>query len=781
MSGGGDTVRFGVFEADLQARELRKQGVRIKLRDQPFQILSLLLARPGQVVSRDELRKTLWPADTFVDFDHGLNRAINLLRDVLGDSADSPRFIETLPKRGYRFVAPVHAGQPGSARDDYPLLNESGNHNGNVAGDSLNPVTDLTARGRSAAESISPVISDNLIPQARQKSQLPWVIAGLSVITAIGTGTLWWRTTRQPDRPLVRFTDDLGPEAITGIASLMSVFSPVISPDGRRVLFPVQGEAGKHRLAMRLLDQSATSVLAGTEGAVDPFFSPDGQWIGFFAEQKMKKVSLQSGAAVTLCDTPGVPGGGAWGQDGTIVANLDFYHLFRVGSDGGRPQIVGKPEEHGELSWRWPQILPDGDKVLFTGASAVVGAVFDNANIEVLSLSTGEVRIVQRGGYFGRYLPSGHLLYIHSGTLLAVPFDPTRLETRGTPMPVLEDVADEPGTGAGRFDFSRTGTLVYFSSKGPAVLVPPSWIDSTGKIDRILDTPAQAEAPRLSADGRRLAMTVGGDLLVYDLLRKAVTKLTFNAALNRRPIWTPDGKHIVFSSDTPSSDGEYVIWWIRADGSSKPEKLFAEKTPLQPWSISPDGRRLGFIRTASDRNFEIWILALDLADPDHAKPGEPQPFPREPGGQVDPTFSPDGKWIAYSSVNLVESQVFVRPFPSTSSAARWPISQGSGRFPIWSRSGRELFYLDHSNRIMVVPYSVTNDSFSAGKPRLWSPVPIFRPVNRSLWSFDLAPDGKRFVALAKSGAKGQNNATVHMTVLLNFFDELWRRWPQSGK
>src|SRR5260370_26203913 len=172
-------------------------------------------------------------------------------------------------------------------------------------------------------------------------------------------------------------------------------------------------------------------------------------------------------------------------------------------------------------------------------------------------------------------------------------------------------------------------------------MAPPSWSDGTGKLAPILqDAPAKGEPPRLSPDGRRLALTVAGDLLVYDLLRNAVTKLTFNAALNRRPIWTPDGKHIVFATDTPSPAGEYVIWWIRADGSSQPERLLAEKTPIQPWSISPDGRRLGFIRTASDRNFEIWMLPLDLADPDHAKPGEPQPFQREPGGQVDPTFSP---------------------------------------------------------------------------------------------------------------------------------------------
>lgn len=780
MSADGRPIRFGVFEVDLQSAELRKQGLRIKLRDQPFQILSLLLARPGQVVSRDELQKTLWPADTYVDFDRGLNKAISHLRDVLGDSADSPRFIETLPKRGYRFVAPVENAQLASPPDGQPPAAAIGVSRGETA---LSSSTDLFPSITATPEQVLSLPSDRMFRRNRFKlrspaSVLSWTIAGLSAFAAIAAGLLLWRATRPPDRPMMRFTDDLGPEAITGRAPTTgAIFSPVISPDGRRLVFPVKGDAGEHRLATRMLDQSAIYVLPGTEGGEDPFFSPDGQWIGFFANQRMKKVSVQGGAAVTLCDTSGLPRGGSWGEDGTIIANLDLYHLFRVPSVGGRAQVIGKPEEHGERGWRWPQILPGGDKVLFTGALAGAGAVYDNANIEVLSLNSGQVKIVQRGGYFGRYLPSGHLVYIRNATLFAVPFDLTRLATRGMPLPMLEDMADTPGTGAGRFDFSRTGTLVYLRNKDAEALAPTSWINSAGKVDPVINTPAQAETPRLSPDGKQLALTVAGDLSVYDLLRGILMKLTFDAALNRRPIWTPDGKHIVFASDAPSPSGEYGMWWIRADGSSQPEKLIAEKTPLQPWSISPDGRRIAFVRTDSDRNFEIWTLALDSTDSDRPRPRELQAFLREPAGQVDPTFSPDGSWIAYASTALGGGpKVVVRPFPSTSSAPRWQISEGNGRFPLWSRNGRELFYLDNNDHIMVVRYSATNDSFNAEKPTQWSPVSVFRPTNLSLWNLDLAPDGKRFVVLAKPATRAEN---VHATVLLNFFDELRRRWPEK--
>ena len=214
------------------------------------------------------------------------------------------------------------------------------------------------------------------------------------------------------------------------------------------------------------------------------FFSPDGQWIGFFAGQKLKKIPLQGGGVVSLCDTAGLARGASWGEDGAIIANLDGYHLFRVPATGGEPQVIGKPEQHGERTWRWPQVLPGGENVLFTGAVAASAAAADSANIEVLSLKSGRVKVVRRGGYFGRYLPSGHLVYFRQGALYGVPFDLGRLETHGAPAPLLEDLADSESATFGRVSFSRTGILLYASAARRAGVAPIAWLDSAGKSQR---------------------------------------------------------------------------------------------------------------------------------------------------------------------------------------------------------------------------------------------------------------------------------------------------------
>jgi serine/threonine-protein kinase len=594
---------------------------------------------------------------------------------------------------------------------------------------------------------------------------VPKWVAALLGVTVLVLGVLVWQLERPADRPMTRFSVDLGPDAVSSTFS-----TAAISPDGRRLVYSVRAAGGGTQLATRLLDQSTATVLKETQSATIPFFRPDGEWIGFFADGKLKKVSVQGGAAVTLCDSDG-PRGAWWGEDGYIIANLDLFNLYRVPEAGGQPARIRR--DNGR-AWRWPQILPGGEVVLIT-AGAGAGNGFEDADIEAVSLKTGtSLKTLHRGGYFGRYLPTGHVVYVHDGALFAVPFNAGRLETRGAPVPVLDDLAGSSNSGAGQLDFSRTGTLAYLAGKTAPGTWRLAWLDSAGKTQPLFTAAGATLTPRLSPDAKNLAIALNGDMVVYDPRRDSTTRITFNAGAGYRyPCWMPDGKHIVFGQTVPAPD--YAIWWARADGSGQPEKLFSAPDPLIPSSVSPDGRRIAFARSDAVTAFDIWTLPLDAKDPDHPKAGQPEPFLRKPAVQFDAAFSPDGRWMAYSSNEATGTfQVFVRPFPGGASAGQWQISTGSSpaRFPLWSRNGRELFYLSASNgRIMVAGYSARGDSFVVEKPREWSPAAVQYTGNTT--ALDLTPDGKHFVVFPTATA----TSGVHVTVLLNFFDELKRKVP----
>jgi len=626
-------------------------------------------------------------------------------------------------------------------------------------------------------------------PRVGHARPLRWM-AGAAVLAVIAAvlGFGWWRATRPLDRPLMRFSADLGPEAVEGPR-----ITAAISPDGTRLAFVARGPGGKEQLSTQLLDQASATLLPGTENPNDPFFSPDSRWIGFFADGKMKKISIQGGAAVTLCDAPAARGA-SWGEDGWIVISPNQTSgLWRVPETGGTPHVITKPGDRGEAVHRWPQILPGGQAVLFTGHT--VAAAFDNASIEVLSLKTGEWKVVQRGGYDGRYLPSGHLVYIHQGTLFAVGFDLDRLEVRGTPAPLLENVAGNEVVGAGQYAVARNGTLVYLSGKSSAVNFPVAWMQSTGKIQPLLPSPGLYFAPRFSPDGRRLALAVGppgaGDIQVYDWQRDTMTRITFTQA-NLYPVWAPDGKHIAFQSQSGGAirrpdfqaqpGGANSLRWIRADGAGEAQPLLESGGDLRPFSFSPDGKRLAFTEVGVDTGFDLWTLPLDVSDPEHPKPGKPELFLRTPFNELEPAFSPDGRWVAYTSNESGRFEVYVRPSPggAPSGSGKWQISTAGGRFPIWSRDGRELFYETPDNRIMVSDYTGKGDSFAGDKPRPWSNTQILDLFGTTVWNLDLSPDGKRFAVIPRPEATGEPKGSVHVTVLLNFFDELRRRVP-AGK
>jgi Tol biopolymer transport system component len=424
-------------------------------------------------------------------------------------------------------------------------------------------------------------------PSTAPIGRLPWIAAGvLAVVAAVGLAG-WYRATRPVEKPLMRLSVDLGPNAVEGAA-----VTTAISPDGTRIVFPMRGADGKQQLATRLLEQTQASLLPGTVGASDSFFSPDGQWIGFFADRKMKKISVLGGAPVTLCDAPSSRGA-SWGEDGTIVAALNSGEgLSRVPAAGGTPRPFTKLER-GELTHRWPQVLPGGKAVLFTSSHANV--TYTDATVEALSPQTGVRKTVVTGAYFGRYLPTngstGHLIYIHDGTLFAVPFDPDRLELRGAPAPVLEDVDAVINLGAAQFDFSRTGAFIYRNGKARDQGWPVVWLDSSGKTQPLVTKPNGYTSPRFSPDGRLLSLALGAggahEFQIFDWQRGTMSRLVLTTEANFYPTWSPDGKHLAFRATTSTGS---VIRWTRADGSTEPVSLLETKDIALPYSFSPDGR-----------------------------------------------------------------------------------------------------------------------------------------------------------------------------------------------
>ena len=464
------------------------------------------------------------------------------------------------------------------------------------------------------------------------------------------------------------------------------------------------------------------------------------------------------------------PAGGSWGEDGTIIAALGNYDsLSRIPSAGGAPALVTQLAQ-GEATQRWPQILPGGKAVLFTSHTTAAG--FDRADIEVVTLADKHRKTLQRGGTFGRYLPGangiGYLIYINKGTMFAVPFDLGKLEARGGPSPVLEGVAINAAIGSAQFDFSQNGTLVYRSGGvSQRDLVTVQWLDAAGKTQPLLATPGVYERPHLSPDGERLLFGDGSDLWVYEARRDAVTRLTFDGTKNITPVWSPDGRFIVFS-------GDGGLWWVRSDAAGKPEPLIKSNNSLYPFSFAPDGKRLAYNEVNPTTTYDILTAAIE-SDGAGPRAGKPEIFLQTSADERNAVFSPDGRWLAYTSNESGKYEVYVRAFPDK--GGRWQISNAGGVYPVWSHNGQQLFFRADDNRIMVVPYAAKADSFVSGKPGVWSDKRLADFGTIGFSNYDVAPDGKRIVALMPVDTPEAQHTQSHVIFLMNFSDELQRKVP----
>jgi serine/threonine-protein kinase len=601
------------------------------------------------------------------------------------------------------------------------------------------------------------------------------VLAGALTI-ALASALVMWRPWRRAAPPSsIRLTAEIGAAASLGVSGPV-LGTLALSPDGNLLAFAAQQPSGSSQLYIRRLDQLQAVGLGGTDSARSPFFSPDGQWIGFYADQRLKKISITGGAAVTICDTAAIRGA-SWGDNGMIVftpSGAPGTALMAVSEAGGTPAPVTRLGKD-EVTHRWPQTLPGGRAVLFTAPTAINN--FDDANIVVQQLPNGPSKILQRGGTYGRYVPSGHLLYVHGGTLFAAPFDVDRLEITGRAVPVQEDVNTAgTGTGLANLAVSNNGTLVYLSGQTAVDESPIFWMDHSGRTTALRAMPTNWSNPRFSPDGTRLAMdisTAGGNpaIWIYDWARDTATRLTFGTSANLRPLWTPDGHRIAFTS-TRSAGGNPDLYWQRSDGTGDAQRLTTGTGPHLAGSWHPDGKTLAFQEINPQTGGDILILTIEGDDATGWKPGKPVPFLNSPANESDPKFSPDGKWIAYQSNESGRAEVYVRPYPT--SAGKWQISTGGGIDPIWSRTRPELLYSSPNREMMVAAYKTEGSSFIASKPQLWSPG-HFTVRPRLSW-YDLHPDGNRFALASAQGAPANLDKVVFV---FNFFDELRRLAPAT--
>jgi Tol biopolymer transport system component len=589
------------------------------------------------------------------------------------------------------------------------------------------------------------------------------LVAG-GIISGLATRALMGR---EP-QPLVWLTA-LHPAAeVVGNA-----FDPdvVISPDGRRIAYVTNASGTVHagRLYVRALDQLEPTLLANS--ARSPFFSPDGQWVGFVEDEdgSLAKIPVTGGPIVTIGALPlkNLPRGATWGQgDKIIFATSDpRTGLFQISAAGGEPKVLTTPHpEKGEVDHLFPEFLPGGRAVLFTITNNKSPA---SSQIAVLDLRTGKYRVLLQGGSNPRYSASGHIVYGVEGTLRAAAFDLDSLEVRGTPVPVLEDVITKI-SGAASFDVASNGTLVYLAGKADTAQRTIVWVDRQGREEAIKVPPRAYAYARLSPDGTRVALDIRdqeNDIWVWNLERQTLSRLTFDPGLNRGPVWTPDGKRLAFSAQREGSEN---IYWQAADGSGAPEQL--TKIPngsVIPLAFSLDGSQLLFTEAAGP--LDVSLLRLNGGR-------KPELLLHNSFNESNAEISPNGRWLAYESDESGRNEIYVRPFPDVN-AGRWQVSTDGGTRPLWNPNGRELFYYVPPGTLMAVRVE-PGPSFAAGPPSV-----IFQGEYDSRYSgrqYSVSPDGKRFLMIKDAGSN-TGASPREINVVLNWTEELKHLVPAGTK
>ncbi len=548
-----------------------------------------------------------------------------------------------------------------------------------------------------------------------------------------------------------------------------------LSRDGRRIAYAAQVDSTS-QLYLRNLDQLEARLIPGTQGARNPFFSPDGEWLGFYDEQEgiLKKVSVDGGAPQALADAT-FASGGSWMSDDTIVFgtgdSTTGRKLFRVSATGGAPEILVPPGP--ETGHGHPDVLPGSDAVLLAVRPGIGGNGPARAgHIALLSLATNELRTLIEPGHAPRYSPTGHVLFVRAGDLWAVPFDAQRLETTGPEVRVIAGVQQDGHFGSAAYAISGDGMLVYLPGGDMAVEgqnTSLKWVDRDGREEPLDLEPSLYMGPQLSPDGERVAAVLRteteiGDILIIDLMTNTRSRLTSGQGPHYYPRWTPDGESLVYWWGPPDEEAG-GLFRQAADGTGRPERLTVSGSSFQiPHSFADDGSWMVFEHTTP--NDDLYLMSLDEGT-------EPQPLLNGPYDETDAVISPDERWIAYASDETGRFEIYVRPFPNVNGGS-WQISDRGGIEPLWSPDGSELFFRSGAGFFSV---SIRSEGAAIARG---TPEEMFTGVYKddpgAAPNYDISLDGQRFLVIDESNRSSEQAVLV---AIENWFEELDRLAPPA--
>lgn len=707
-------VRFGIFEADLLTRELRKRGVRVRLQEQPFRLLQALLERPGQIVTREEIKDKLWPDDTFVDFDNSLNTAAQKLRQALGDSAESPRFVETIPRQGYRFLTPVAAVAP----KDLPVTEEQA------------PVPDS-------------------VPTGLRFLLLPWALVGL-----LGLALAWSWVAASPEEQttagVLRF--DLLP-SLHGAAAerpglYRSAFPAAISPSGSVIAY-VSGE-DPPRVWLHELATAKSRAVDGTEGTLGLFWAPDSGSLALIKRKSLEKVDLHRGAVTRLHNSAGSDDsyvGGVWNPDGESIffsaGTAGAYRVYQAPASGGEARPL--PGIRG----RHLAFLPSADPAV---------AVDSPGGISLARLDTGEITTLVPDGRHPSWSPSGHIVFDLERSIWALPFSLENLEATSEPFLV------ESGFVNG--GVSSDGALLALSYEAEPNQLQLAIRNRDGELlGTVGPTLSSGDHPAVSPDGSQVAVGAslqpGGtrDIWLFEIEGRASRRLTTDPDHDITPVWTPDGSRVLFRR-TKGEDLDADYFSVEASGGGAVDAVLDDDGRVAEFTLSPDGTLVFQHRPLSADQFDLAVL--ELAE-DGSK-AQPRPWLNSEFNEAQPQFSPNGKYVAYNSGESGRAQIYVRRFPAGSPV--WQVSIDGGGEPRWSRDGKELFWWTWPEGR---PLMATKVDFSQSNP-FSEPEELFANgfESRTVNFYDVLPDGRFIIVEPARRQEGGEDRPVVLRVTQNW-------------